>query len=56
MKYINTKTGAVIETDGQIAGGDWTPAEAPAKAPKKAKTKGAAHDGDGGGKAEPGDG
>lgn len=36
MKYINTKTGNIIETTGVISGGDWKPVEE-GKAPKKPK-------------------
>ena len=36
MKYINTKTGNIIETPGVSAGGDWKPVEE-GKAPKKPK-------------------
>lgn len=36
MKYINTKTGNIIETPGVISGGDWNPVEE-GKAPKKPK-------------------
>lgn len=36
MKYINTKTGNIIETTGVISGGDWKPVEE-GKAPKQPK-------------------
>ena len=36
MKYINTKTGNIIETPGVISGGDWKPVEE-GKAPKQPK-------------------
>lgn len=31
MIYINTKTGAVIETDCVVSGGDWQPQKPKAK-------------------------
>ncbi len=37
MVYINKKTGAVVETDGTVNGGDWEPQEAPKKRAKKRK-------------------
>ena len=36
MKYINTKTGNIIETPGVISGGDWKPVKE-GKAPKEPK-------------------
>lgn len=36
MKYINTKTGNIIETTGVISGGDWKPVKE-SKAPKQPK-------------------
>ena len=33
MKYVNSKTGAVLETASVIKGGNWVPAEK--KQPKK---------------------
>ena len=36
MKYINTKTGNIIETTGVISGGDWKPVEE-GKEPKQPK-------------------
>ncbi len=45
MKYVNTRTGAVVETDCQISGGDWTPAQATANnKDKKSADKGKAKD------------
>lgn len=35
MKYINTKTKAIIETDCLIKGGDWKPLEETKKEVKK---------------------
>lgn len=43
MKYQNTKTGAVIEVDSEISGGNWqavTPADKPAKKSQTGKKKG----------------
>lgn len=40
MKYINEKTGAIIETPCTVAG-DWKPVDAPKKPAKKTKKKGA---------------
>ena len=37
MVYINKKTGAVVETDCTVNGGDWEPQEAPKKRAKKRK-------------------
>lgn len=36
MKYINTKTGAVIEVECEVSGGPWEPADKPED---KGKTK-----------------
>ena len=36
MKYINTKTGNILETPGVISGGDWKPVKE-SKAPKQPK-------------------
>lgn len=38
MRYVNEKTGAVIDISCVISGGGWQ-AEEPASAPKKKKTK-----------------
>lgn len=38
MKYINRKTGAVINTASAISGGDWEKAEQPKK-PERNKPK-----------------
>lgn len=37
MIYINTKTGAVLETDCTIRGGDWQPKEPDKQTPKPKK-------------------
>lgn len=39
MKYINTVTGAVLETASVISGGDWKLVEEKKKAKKKESTK-----------------
>lgn len=37
MIYINTKTGAVLETDCTVCGGDWQPKETDKQPPKPKK-------------------
>lgn len=41
MKYVNDKTGAIIETKGTISGNGWRPVveEKPAKEKKETKKK-----------------
>ncbi len=39
MTYINTKTGAVLETDCTIHGGNWQPKEKAQEKPKPQKPK-----------------
>ena len=39
MKYINTKTGNIIETPGVISGGDWKPVKKD-RAPNESKNAG----------------
>ena len=35
MRYINTKTGAIIETAAKISGEDWKPMKKAAETPKE---------------------
>ena len=39
MKYVNDKTGAIIETKGTISGNGWRPLVEPAKEKKETKKK-----------------
>ncbi len=41
MKYVNKRTGAIIETDS-VLGGGWVPAEKPKKEDKPVTKKGKA--------------